>query len=155
MTGDLARRLIADGLLPGYLVAVVGSGRRTGELASRLTQSGVEAIRLDTVPVEIRGEPRLEGVRVGTEWIPVDTLVLDDRLLPQAFLLRGLGLVDGSPGTPAPAAEDGRLPLPGLWAAGCCVDPDLDHERCAEAGLAAGGRAAAEAVASPGAAVRR
>jgi len=79
-----------------------------------------------------------------------DTLVLADRLLPQAFLLRSLGLLDGRPGTPPPVDADGRLPLPGLWATGCCVAPSLEHESCAAVGRAVGA-AAAEQITAQGA----
>jgi len=144
MTGDLCRRLLAEGLLPGAWVALVGGGRRTALLSEELARCGARVVRLDRPPDEVRGEARLEGVRVGDEWIAADTLVLDERLLPQAFLLRPLGLVDGRPGTAAPVDEKGRLPIAGLWAAGCCVRPDLDHDGCAAAGSRVGARAAAE-----------
>jgi hypothetical protein len=88
----------------------------------------------------------LDGVRTGHDWLDVDTLVLADRLVPQAFVLRGLGLADGRPGNAAPADADGRLPLPGLWAAGCCVDPTFDHGACADQGRLVGGAAAREAI---------
>ena len=80
-------------------------------------------------------------------WVEADTLVLADRLLPQAFVLRGLGLTDARPGVPAPADGDGRLALEGLWAAGCSVHPSLDHDSCAKQGRLVGD-AAARAVAS-------
>jgi hypothetical protein len=38
-----------------------------------------------------------------------------------------LGLVDNRPGIPAPATQDGELPLAGLWAAGTCRAGDVDH----------------------------
>ena len=57
-------------------------------------------------------------------------------------MLRGLGLTDARPGVPAPADGDGRLPLEGLWAAGCSVNPSLDHRTCAEQGWLVGGGAA-------------
>jgi hypothetical protein len=66
-------------------------------------------------------------------------LVFADRQVPMPFLLRGLGLVDGRPGSAAPADADGRLPLPGLWAAGCCVRADIDHVDCAADGARVAG----------------
>ena len=85
-------------------------------------------------PEAIRGGARLEAIRSGDRWLEADLLVFVDELLPQPFLLRGLGLIDGRPGTPAPVDAQGRTSLPGLWAAGCCVMADLDHRACAEAG---------------------
>ena len=142
ITADLAWDLLEAGLRPGRTVALAGVGRRADELVAALAAAGARVERVERVPDEVRGEVRLEAVRLGTLWLPVDTLVLADRLLPQGFVLRGLGLIDGRPGTPLPVDADGRLPLDGLWAAGCCVVPSLDHEGCAEAGGAVGERSA-------------
>jgi len=143
MTGDLCRRLLEEGLLPGRRAVLVGESARTAALAGDLAAAGVAVERLAAPPDAVRGLARLEGVRAGGAWRDADTLVLDDRLLPQAFLLRGLGLLDNRPGTPLPADGEGRLPLPGLWAAGCCVRPDADHADCAADGRRVGGLAAA------------
>jgi hypothetical protein len=78
-------------------------------------------------------------VVIDGETVPADTLVFADRQVPMPFLLRGLGLVDGRPGTPAPVDADGRSPLPGLWAAGCCVHADIDHTGCAADGARVAG----------------
>jgi glycerol-3-phosphate dehydrogenase len=135
MTSDLVADALAAGVLPGRSAVVVGSGSLADRTAHALQTAGVGiAARLDEAPSELRGAARLEAVRAGQAWTEADTLVLADRLLPQPFLLRSLGLVDGRPGTPAPADSDGRLPVDGLWAAGCCVHADAAHTGCADAG---------------------
>ena len=142
MTSDLAWQLLHHGLRPGRVVALVGDGQLADDLASAMVDTGAQVTRLADAPDALRGEIRLEAVRAGDRWLEADTLVLADRLLPQAFVLRGLGLVDARPGAPAPADADGRLPLEGLWAAGCSVNPSLDHRTCAEQGRLVGRRAA-------------
>lgn len=105
---------------------------------------------MDVEPDAIRGRARLEAIRVDGKWIDCDTLVLADRRVANAMLLRSIGIVDGRPGIPAPVDAEGRLPVAGLYAAGCCVKPDIDHTGCAEDGasvaklvaLEIGGRAA-------------
>ena len=143
MTADLAWRVLDAGLLPGRVVALVGADGVAADLTRALVDAGTRVERLAAVPDEVRGEARLEAVRVGPRWIVADTLVLADRLVAQAILLRGLGLVDGRPGMPAPVDDEGRLPLEGLWAVGCCVEPDLAHRACAEQGRRIGRRIAA------------
>ncbi|HEY3522386.1 MAG TPA: FAD-dependent oxidoreductase, partial [Candidatus Limnocylindrales bacterium] len=138
MTADLATRLLDAGLRPGRSVALVGRNTRADALASDLEAAGAEVVRLTAAPAELRGDARLTAVRTSDGWTDVDTLVLADRLVPQAFVLRGLGLVDGRPGTPPPVGPDGSLPMPGLWAAGCCVAPALDHAPCPGSGRAVG-----------------
>lgn len=133
-TADLAERLLAAGLRPGRTVVVVGATRRADTLAATLADAGARVKLVPDVPDAVRGERRLEAVRVDGAWLEADTLVLADRLVPQAFLLRGLGLLDARPGTPLPVDGAGRLPLDGLWAAGCCVAPSIDHEGCAGSG---------------------
>ena len=96
----------------------------------------------------VRGQPRLEAVEIDGRWRDTDALVLADRLEPATFLLRSLGLVDERPGVPAPVDARGALALPGLWAAGTCVTPEVDHT----ASLAAGA-ADADAVVSAAAAL--
>jgi glycerol-3-phosphate dehydrogenase len=135
VTSDLVVAALAAGVLPGRSAVVVGSGPLADGTARALDAAGVAvADRLAQPPAELRGGARLAAVRTGERWIETDTLVLADRLLPQPFLLRSLGLVDGRPGTPAPADSDGRLPVDGLWAAGCCVHADAAHTGCADAG---------------------
>jgi glycerol-3-phosphate dehydrogenase len=150
ITADLAERILAAGLRPGRRVALVGGGRRADRLAAALVEAGARVERLERAPDEVRGEERLEAVRLAGDWLASDTLVLADRLLPQAFLLRGLGLVDGRPGTPLPVDAAGRLPLDGLWAAGCCVRPDPDHDECASRGRLVGEALAATLAATGG-----
>jgi hypothetical protein len=135
ITSDLVTAALAAGLLPGRTAVVVGGGALAARTVAVLEAAGVRCLaNLAEPPMELRGTARLEAVRTPSGWIDADTLVLADRLQPQAFLLRPLGLVDGRPGTTAPADADGRLELPGLWAVGCCVDPDAEHRRCAERG---------------------
>jgi len=133
-TADLVERLLEAGMRPGRRVALVGTSRRADALAAALADAGARVQRVADAPDAVRGERRLEAARFDGTWLEADTLVLADRLVPQAFLLRGLGLLDGRPGTPLPVDGDGRLPLEGLWAAGCCVAPSMDHEACAESG---------------------
>lgn len=142
MTSDLARRILDAGLLPGETVGLVGTAHAEG-LVERLEAAGVRVVRLPEAPDAVAGEARLTAVRVAGSWVALDTLILADRLVPQTFLLRTVGLADGRPGVPAPVDELGRLPLEGLWAAGCCVRPDPTHQRCAADGTAVGRRLAA------------
>jgi glycerol-3-phosphate dehydrogenase len=146
MTSDLAWQLVRQGLRPGRVVALVGGQGDVDNLAAAIVDAGAQVIRLADPPDALRGEVRLEAVRAEDRWLEADTLVLADRLLPQAFVLRGLGLLDARPGVPAPADGDGRLPLEGLWAAGCSVNPSLDHRTCAGQGRLVG-RGAARSVA--------
>jgi len=140
MTADLARRLLHAGLRPGRRVALVGDNAVADAVALDLEAAGSAVVRLEAPPEAVAGDARLTAVAGADGWVDADTLVLADRLLPQAFLLRGLGLVDGRPGSRPPVDDDGRLPLPGLWAVGCCVEPDWDHDRCAAAGRALAAR---------------
>jgi glycerol-3-phosphate dehydrogenase len=145
MTSDLAWQLLRAGLRPGAVVALVGGSAAADDLAAAMIDAGARVIRLAEAPDAVRGEVRLDAIRVADGWVEADTLVLADRLLAQAFVLRGLGLTDARPGVPAPADADGRLGLDGLWAAGCSVHPSLDHDTCAEQGRLVG-RAAARAI---------
>lgn len=146
ITADLAAIALGIGLLPGRRVVVVGTGRSAKDLAATLAAAGAEIIdQLADAPDAIRGDRRLEAVHVDERWIECDTLILADRLLPGPFLLRDLGLIDGRPGIAAPTDVDGRLPLPGLWAVGCCANPDVDHGGCTADGRRVG-RAVAEAL---------
>jgi NADPH-dependent 2,4-dienoyl-CoA reductase/sulfur reductase-like enzyme len=150
MTSDLARRILDAGLVPGEVIGLVGSAHADG-LAERLEAAGAQVVHLAEAPDAVAGEARLSAVRVAGTWLAVDTLVLADRLVPQTFLLRTIGLADGRPGMAAPTDELGRLPVEGLWAAGCCVHPDPSHRRCAEDGAAVGARIAAAFAAGVGA----
>lgn len=143
MTSDLAWPILDAGLLPGHVVAVVGAGEPVDRLSGALADAGARVVRLEEQPQEVRGDARLQAVRVGRRWIEADTLLLADRLLPQAFLLRGLGLIDARPGARVPADDLGAVPLDGLWAAGCCVDPTPVHDGCVERGRMVGAHVAA------------
>jgi glycerol-3-phosphate dehydrogenase len=163
MTADLVGDALDHGWAPARQAVVVGSGRLAAATADGLRAAGAEVIRPahgadgaddagggadDPRPdwsgavaagvrggiTAVRGQPRLEGVRVDGAWLDADALVLADRLQPATFLLRGLGLGDERPGIPAPVRPNGGLGLPGLWAAGTCVTPDVDHERSLVAG---------------------
>jgi glycerol-3-phosphate dehydrogenase len=142
MTADLAESILAEGLLPGRRSVLVGEGRRAAALRVRLEAAGVDVSARSSEPVAIRGERRLEAVRVAGAWHEADTLILADRVRPQTFLLRSLGLVDGRPGVSAPVDRDGRLPLANLWAAGCCAAPSIDHDGCRAMGRTVGQRVA-------------
>jgi glycerol-3-phosphate dehydrogenase len=144
MTADLVVDALDRGWLPAREAVVVGDGRVAAATADRLRAAGV-AVRRAAVAAggragravsAVRGQPRLEAVQVDGVWLPADGLVLADRLSPATFLLRGLGIGDERPGVPAPVGLDGALPLPGLWAAGTCVDPDVDHRGSLAAGIA-------------------
>jgi len=138
VTDDAAWRALDAGLLLGSHVVVIGAGKEATRLTAALSGAGAAVTRQAETPLEVRGSTRLEAIRTSSGWIEADTVVFADDHLAQNFLLRGLGLVDGVAGRTAPADADGRLPLPGLWAAGCCVDPDRDHGSCAAAGAAVG-----------------
>jgi glycerol-3-phosphate dehydrogenase len=139
ITSDLVEAALAAGLLPGRRAVVIGAGALAARTVEALAAAGVVVVaRLADDPSEVRGAGRLEAVRTATGWIDADTLVFADRQRPQPFLLRGLGLVDARPGTPAPVDADGRVGPPGLWAAGCCVAADADHARCADDGRRVG-----------------
>jgi len=150
VTADFVHAALDRGLLPGRRVLIVGDGRAARFTASRLRSVGVEVLagldrQVGMHPVDaVRGDRRLEAVRVNDLWLEVDTLVLVHRLLPAAFLLRGLGLVDGRPDQPAPVDSDGATSLSGLWAIGTCVRPDVDHVGSVSDGLALGTRLAAQ-----------
>ncbi len=169
MTADFAVDALDRGWLPGRRAIVSGHGRLARSVAARLARAGIEVVaRAETgkepdaaaALVEgVRGERRLEAVAIGGSWFAADTLVLADAVRPASFLLRGLGIGDDRPGVAMPADASGALPLRGLWAAGTCVDPRVDHDRSLEAGMAVGrvvasalagsGRAATAAIADP------
>jgi hypothetical protein len=143
ITADFAAAARRSGLCVGEEVVVVGSTRRAAALAAGYERDRALVEVIGTQPDEVRGRTRLESVRVGGRWIACDTLILADRVIPNAMLLRSVGLVDGRPGIAAPADAHGRLPLPGLWAVGCCVKPSIDHETCHEDGERVGESVAA------------
>jgi glycerol-3-phosphate dehydrogenase len=126
-TADLVHAALDAGLLPGRRAALVGSGRLADGTAARMSAAGMAVLRPEGEVTEIRGARRVEAVHAGDVWHEVDLLVLADRLVPAPFLLRPLGLVDNRPGMPAPTEPDGATALRGLWAAGTCRAPDVDH----------------------------
>jgi hypothetical protein len=146
LTSDLLERATEAGLAIGSEAVVVGRGRTAEAACGRLEATGCRVVaRFDECAVdEVRGATRLSGIRAGGAWWPCDTLVLADRLLPAPWILRGLGLLDMRPGVAAPAGPDGRLGLPGLWAVGTCVEPDIDHRGSLDSGRRVGARLAAE-----------
>jgi len=135
-TGDLVHLALDAGLLPGRRAALVGSGRYADGTERRMTAAGMTVLRLADRPIELRGDRRLEAVRGDHGWVEVDLLVLAEQWVPAPFLLRSLSLVDNRPGMPAPTAADGRTELNGLWAAGTCRAPDVDHGSSLEDGRA-------------------
>lgn len=132
VTADLIAAATAAGLVPGRrAVVVTGTSPSPPTAVADVAAAGVTVVQATAErPDEIRGNERLEAVRFGEDWVDADLLVLADRLLPQTFLLRDLGLVDGRPGAAAPVDVEGRTAMVGLWAAGCCVEPDANHDRC-------------------------
>ena len=134
-TADLVHSALDAGLLPGRRAVVVGNGRLADGTAARMQHAGMAVERAGEVTA-LRGEDRLESACADGSWVDVDLLVLADALVPAPFLLRPLGLVDNRPGVPAPTDARGATPLPGLWAAGTCRAPDVDHLRSLDDGRA-------------------
>ncbi|MFL5680018.1 MAG: FAD-dependent oxidoreductase, partial [Chloroflexota bacterium] len=148
MTADFALDALDRGWRPGTTAVVVGDGRIADGTADRLSTAGVRVVARRAVRVDaIRGETRVEAIHVDGEWVAADTLVLAQAMRPASFLLRGLGIGDERPGVAMPADTRGALPLGGLWAAGTCVSPDVDHGSSVAAGRAVGA-AVAEALAA-------
>ncbi|HET9083826.1 MAG TPA: FAD-dependent oxidoreductase [Candidatus Limnocylindrales bacterium] len=141
ITADFVVDALDRGWLPARHAIVIGDGRIAAGLAERLRAAGVEvetvggdAPRDARAVTAVRGQPRLEAVDVQGIWHQADALIFADRLQPATFLLRGLGLGDEGPGMPAPVDSIGALPMPGLWAVGTCVTPDVDHSGSLVAG---------------------
>ena len=132
-TADFVQAALDAGLLPGHRAVVVGEGRLADGTAARLEEAGIVVHRASEVTA-VRGEHRLEAVRADDGWLDADLLVLADALVPAPLLLRPLGLVDNRPGIPAPTDAAGATPLAGLWAAGTCRAPDVDHRGSLEDG---------------------
>lgn len=155
VTADFALAAMQRGWRPGRRAIVVGNGRVAAATEAALSRAGLEIARragteMGEAVEAVRGPGRLEAVRVAGRWVAADTLVLAHALRPATFLLRGLGIGDDRPGVPAPAASDGRLPLPDLWATGTCVDPDIDHADSLAAGRRVGAAAVAAGLAAAG-----
>jgi glycerol-3-phosphate dehydrogenase len=149
MTADFVADALDRGWRPGRRIVVIGQGRTARGTAERLVRAGVEIVATaglgepatdgggDRASITaVRGDRRLEAVAIGGRWVATDGLVLADALRPASFLLRGLGIGDDRPGVPMPVDDSGALPLPGLWAAGTCVDPRVDHDHSLAAGTA-------------------
>ena len=154
MTADFASDALDRGWLPTRRAVVVGTGRLATTIADRLDAAGAQVLErvgreLDGAPDqdpserirEVRGERRVEAVRIDDRWVEADALILASSLRPAAFLLRGLGLGDDRPGVPMPVDRRGALAMPGLWAAGTCVAPDIDHGSSLAEGRAVGAAA--------------
>jgi len=154
MTADFVADALDRGWRPGRRIVVMGQGRMARGTAERLVRAGVEIVatgdlgepltdggRDGASVTAVRGDRRLEAVAIGGRWIAADALVLADALRAASFLLRGLGIGDDRPGVPMPVDDSGSLPLAGLWAAGTCVDPRVDHD-----GSLAAGRTVARAL---------
>jgi hypothetical protein len=150
-TADLVLEATARGLVPARHALIVGSGRVARRASALLETAGctTEMLAAAAAVNAIRGGARLTGVLVGNVWRAADSLVLADELRPATFLLRGLGLVDNRPDRTAPADRDGRLPLPGLWAVGSCVAPDIEHASSLRDGLRIGDAIARETARRP------
>lgn len=152
-TSDFVEAALDAGWLPGRRLVVVGRGRTAQLTVRRLRDAGVDVVAADGSPeagsavTAVRGDRRLEAIELNGSWVEADTLVLAHRLLPATFLLRALGLVDARPGVPAPSSPDGQTELAGLWVAGTCRQPDVDHRTS----LADGCRVAAAVSAGVGA----
>jgi glycerol-3-phosphate dehydrogenase len=140
MTADFVMDALDRGWRPATRAVVVGAGRLARGIGARLRGVGVDVVEhMEPGHVDaVSGDRRLEAVRVGDRWISADALVLAHALRPAAFLLRGLGIGDDRPGVPMPVDDRGALSLAGLWAAGTCVEPSVDHERSLEAGTVVG-----------------
>ena len=145
LTADLVHGALDRGLHPGRSAVLAGAGRYADATAARLEAAGtriVARVPSGDAVTALRGEGRLEAVRLGGQWLVADTLVLADRLLPSAFLVRAAGLVDARPGIAVPVDAEGATPLPGVHAAGTCTEPEIDHRASLAAGLALGRRLA-------------
>ena len=139
MTADLVHAVVDGGMAPGRRAALVGGGRLAEATRRRLEEQGCAVVvELGVPPDAVRGEDRLEAVLANGTWHEVDTLVLCARWLPQAFFLRGLGLLDSRPGQVVPTDDHG-LVLRGLWATGTCVRPDIEHRDSLTDGRRVGG----------------
>jgi thioredoxin reductase len=148
MTPVLAHALLARGYLPGRRCLVYGAGRYVAATAQRLAQAGAEVTVVpppgltgpDTdagIAVEepaelayVGGYPRLDrvGLRRGGQVYEreVDTLLYAAGMLANTHWLAGSGLELGERGA---IVVDGRYQtsIPGIFAVGTAVAPDLDH----------------------------
>ncbi len=146
MTADFVTDALDRGWLPTRRAVVVGDGRLALATADRLRAAGTEIAATvrrsggnDGGEVTaLRGLRRVESVRFADREVDADAIVFADALRPSSFLLRGLGIGDDRPGVPMPADPSGALPLPGLWAAGTSVTPDVDHATSLEDGRRVG-----------------
>lgn len=162
MTPALAFDLLDAGLLPGSRVVLFGAGRRLETLSDCLIQSGARVVawvdpwretadgdRLPGHVTEIAGWPRVERIRLNTldeeTWVDADALVCSTALLPAVHLAKGSGMqID--PGTRGPVVDQwGRTSIPGVYAAGTCIAPLLDHDLSAFLGTTVGMAAAGQA----------
>lgn len=171
MTPALALGLLDMGLVPGQSAVVLGGGSRAIRAAQRLAAAGVRVVAwvvpegwegpAPTVGLAARvmvggirrivGYPRLTGVEVGpadgpagspAELILCDTLIVATRVIPNVTVLKG-SPVEVDPETyRVKVDETGRTSVPGVFAAGTCANPDLEHRFSQEEGERVGALAA-------------
>lgn len=143
MTPVLALQLLAQGYLPGRRALVYGDSRYALATARRLAEVGLEVItaapasgngrsvRLCGTLQEICGFPRLTAVRLLCDQqsveVEVDTLIYATGLLAGTHWLKGSGVALTAAGTIAVDAHY-RTNIPGIYAIGTVVRPELDHE---------------------------
>jgi thioredoxin reductase len=143
MTPILALQLLARGYLPGRRALVYGASRYALATARRLAEAGMEVLtaapagdnglqaRLCGTLQEICGFPRLSAVRLlcdqQTVEVEVDTLVYAAGLLANTHWLKGSGLALTPAGTIVVDAGY-RTNIPGIYAIGTVIRPELDHQ---------------------------
>ncbi len=144
MTPVLALQLLARGYLPGRRALVYGDSRYALATARRLVEAGLEvitaappssngrAVRLCGTIQEICGFPRLSAVRLLSDdqqsvEVEVDTLIYAAGLLAGTHWLKGSGIELTATGAIAVDAHY-RTNIPGIYAIGTVVRPEIDHE---------------------------
>nr|BBH95315.1 hypothetical protein KTA_35140 [Thermogemmatispora argillosa] len=143
MTPVLALQLLARGYLPGRRALVYGASRYALATARRLAAAGLEVItaaptaangrqvRFCGTLEEICGFPRLSAVRLLCDHQPVeievDTLIYATALQANTHWLKGSGVELTAAGA---IVVDGqyRTSIPGIYAIGTVVRPELDHQ---------------------------
>jgi thioredoxin reductase len=158
MTPLFVHQMLRQGYLPGTRTVVAGSARYAVATATRLAVAGAQVTLVPPVGtatpevdvgvrveepahiVEVVGFPRLERIRLqrGGQDIelPADMLVYARRMMANTLWLKGSGIElqpDGSIGVTARFETN----LPGVFAMGTVVTPDLDHEASISMGRAA------------------
>lgn len=164
MTPALALDLMDMGLLPGRTAVVYGGGSRAGLVARRFLEAGgrvaawvvpegwegptPEAIGVDRVlcgSVQgVRGYPRLTQVEAGGESISCDTLIVATRVAATLAVLKGSPVQIDKTAHTVEVDEFGRTSVPGVFACGTCVRPDLEHRFSVDDGRRVGAAAASD-----------